>query len=549
MLARGVWLLALVGAGILSGSLNAQEQPSKKRALLVGVKQYQHAALDALKYTENDAVELAPVLRDAGFQVTLLCDSEGVKDVKRQPTRANIDRELKAVLQGVGRDHVVLVGLAGHGLQPDGAAESYFCPTDANPSIERGDGNALAKARFPDTLVSVRGLLKDLDDSGAGRRFLLVDACRNDPGARGRGVADLLGYSGQTGVLLSCSKGQCSYEPDELRHGLFFHYVIKGLAGEAKDSEGEVTWDDLRKYVKRQVSRNVPKPIREAGGSQTPQEFGSQTGEPFPLVKVGGAPDASVAPRPDGDSAARIKLESAVRADLAKFEKAFGLGKNESAFPEGKDWPARWRAAAQLGIPEGQFLYGVYILRDAAMEDKPDEKLRQAVGWVRKAAEQGLAMAQSSLAGLMSRGTGVDKDEAEGFRWAKKAADQGHPQGEFQLASCYLYGDGVAKDEKQGLALLRKAADRGYAAASLRLGFYILQNDMGKAEADAEAVRWFHKAAQQGHAEAQVQMGYCCENGRGVQKDREKAILWYREAYANGEKRGAEYLRKLGVEP
>jgi WD40 repeat protein len=283
--------VALILSALLPGLSAAQADGQKKRALLVGVKQYQHAALDALKYTENDAAELAPVLRDAGFQVTLLCDSEGAKDAKKQPTRTNIDRELKAILQGVGRDDVVLVGLAGHGLQPDGAAESYFCPADANPSIDRGDGNALAQARFPDTLVSVRGLLKDLDDSGAGRRFLLVDACRNDPGTRGRGVADLLGYSGETGVLLSCSKGQRSFEPDDLKHGLFFYYVIEGFKGGAKDPEtNEVTWDDLCKYARRQVSRKVPKAIKDAGGSQTPQDFGSRTGEPFVLVKLPGTP-------------------------------------------------------------------------------------------------------------------------------------------------------------------------------------------------------------------------------------------------------------------
>jgi len=301
------WCAAIALVPILvSGAAQAAEPsrkpPGKRLALVVGVKEYKHAALDSLKYTENDAAELAAVLRAAGYRVTLMSDSEGEKNDARHPTRVNIDRELKAMLKGIGRDDVVLVGLAGHGLQPDGTAESYFCPADANPSIDRGDGNGPATARFPETLISVRGLLKDLDDSGAGRRFLLVDACRNDPGARGRGVADLLGYTGETGVLLSCSKGQRSFEPDALKHGLFFYYVIQGFKGGAKDPEtNEVTWDDLRKYVKRQVSRNVPKAIKEAGGVQTPQEFGTQTGEPFVLVTpIRTAPeaDARTEPRP-----------------------------------------------------------------------------------------------------------------------------------------------------------------------------------------------------------------------------------------------------------
>jgi WD domain, G-beta repeat len=167
---------------------------------------------------------------------------------------------------------------------PGGAEKPGFGePGHPEPSMSA----APILIRFPATLVSVRGLLRDLDNSGAGRRFLLVDACRNDPRARGRGVADLLGYSGETGVLLSCSKGQRSFEPEDLKHGLFFYYVIQGFKGGAKDPKtNEVTWDDLCKYARRQVSRNLPKAIKDAGGSQTPQDFGSRTGEPFVLAKI-----------------------------------------------------------------------------------------------------------------------------------------------------------------------------------------------------------------------------------------------------------------------
>jgi TPR repeat protein len=45
-----------------------------------------------------------------------------------------------------------------------------------------------------------------------------------------------------------------------------------------------------------------------------------------------------------------------------------------------------------------------------------------------------------------------------------------------------------------------------------------------------EAVRWYRKAAEQNHAEAQYALGYCYENGEGVDQDYSEAVIWYRKA-------------------
>lgn len=62
---------------LVSTPVGAEE--GKKYALLVGVKEYDHFKLSPLKYTENDVTELAQLLRPAGFDVSLLTDSEGAK--------------------------------------------------------------------------------------------------------------------------------------------------------------------------------------------------------------------------------------------------------------------------------------------------------------------------------------------------------------------------------------------------------------------------------------------------------------------------------------
>ena len=51
---------------------------------------------------------------------------------------------------------------------------------------------------------------------------------------------------------------------------------------------------------------------------------------------------------------------------------------------------------------------------------------------------------------------------------------------------------------------------------------------------DAEAVRWYRMAAEQGHAGAQYNLGSMYANGRGVLKDATLAHMWLNIAGANG---------------
>lgn len=53
-----------------------------------------------------------------------------------------------------------------------------------------------------------------------------------------------------------------------------------------------------------------------------------------------------------------------------------------------------------------------------------------------------------------------------------------------------------------------------------------------------EAARWFRKAAEQGLAMAQYNLGYLHAYGRGVPKDENAAIDWYSRAANQGLARG-----------
>ena len=50
------------------------------------------------------------------------------------------------------------------------------------------------------------------------------------------------------------------------------------------------------------------------------------------------------------------------------------------------------------------------------------------------------------------------------------------------------------------------------------------------AQNDAEAVRWYRKAAEQGDAAAQFNLGSMYDDGRGVAQSSSEAFKWYRKA-------------------
>jgi TPR repeat protein len=74
-----------------------------------------------------------------------------------------------------------------------------------------------------------------------------------------------------------------------------------------------------------------------------------------------------------------------------------------------------------------------------------------------------------------------------------------------------------AKDNADAEKWYRKAAERGFAEAQNNLGLmYVLGR--GVPQDDSTAVKWFRKAAEQGYAPAQNNLGEMRRQGRGVTK-------------------------------
>lgn len=265
--------------------LSLADEPGERRfALIVGVKDYQGTEMSNLKYTENDAHDLAAVLRQAGYRRVVVLTQKVAFDEKNEdlfPTAANIRLHLKALLEGRRPADTVFVAFSGHGVHLKKENKLFFCPKGAN-------------LNDPKTLLALDDVYEELKQSKAGVRVLVADSCRNDP-LDGKAAGDerlesvtrplLPDPPKGVAALFSCAKGQRSFESEALKHGFFMHFLIEGLKKKA-NRNGEVDFLGLVKYV----TDEVPEAVKDEKGAryrQIPEPFLAIQGN-ITLAKIAG---------------------------------------------------------------------------------------------------------------------------------------------------------------------------------------------------------------------------------------------------------------------
>src|SRR5688572_14648156 len=221
--------LFLATACVLVSTAAATSAEPKRWALLVGVNDY--VQFRDLAFAGADASALGEALVLSGFdpeRVFLLNDE--AEEARYRPFKKNIEKQLDIVLKVAGPDDTVIVSFSGHGIHIDG--KSYFCPSEADDESPA------------ETMIAVDDIYKKFESCPAALKLMVVDACRDDPRPPSRKSAtpdaDLKNFGGAFQrppdglvVLSSCGPGQKSYEDEEFKHGVFMHYVLQGLAGEA----------------------------------------------------------------------------------------------------------------------------------------------------------------------------------------------------------------------------------------------------------------------------------------------------------------------------
>jgi TPR repeat protein len=92
--------------------------------------------------------------------------------------------------------------------------------------------------------------------------------------------------------------------------------------------------------------------------------------------------------------------------------------------------------------------------------------------------------------------------------------------------------------------MLALRADQGDADAQAQLGF-MHEHGRGVAQSYDLAVHWYLCAAEQGHATAQYLLGLMYDKGRGVQRNDMLAYQWLNVAVARAPQRAKEYYARI----
>ena len=120
-------------------------------------------------------------------------------------------------------------------------------------------------------------------------------------------------------------------------------------------------------------------------------------------------------------------------------------------------------------------------------------------------------------------------DAEKAYYIFEKLSNKGHIDAQVLLSGCLLKGFGCEKNIDRGYKIAAYFANQGNAGAQNNLGlYYDICKDYLK------AFEWFKKAAEQGLARAQANLGNFYKNGQSFEQDYQKAVEWYTKAAEQG---------------
>jgi len=182
-------------------------------ALIIGNSDYASRDL-RLANPANDAVAMQRALQSAGFETI----------VKLNARRVEFYRAVDEFETRIGRDprSVGLFYYAGHGVQADGT--NYLIPVDADIRAEADlEANAFDAGRV---LKAMRSAQNDMN-------ILILDACRNNPLPKtrgmGRGLARMDAPSG-TFIAYAAAPGQTAQDGASGTNGVFTGELVRAIA-------------------------------------------------------------------------------------------------------------------------------------------------------------------------------------------------------------------------------------------------------------------------------------------------------------------------------
>ncbi|HMQ48999.1 MAG TPA: caspase family protein [Saprospiraceae bacterium] len=219
-------------------------------ALVIGIASYHH--MPVLRYTDDDAYHMYAFLKSP--EGGALDDDHIRILVNEEATLYNIKSTMQQLFSKAGNKDLILLYFSGHGLQ------GAFLPFDFD-----GYNNKLMH----------EDIKNSFQNSDAKYKLCIADACHSGSLLAGRGGADpqllsnyyqKLSKAGpSTALIMSSKSNETSLESSGLRQGVFSHFLIRGLKGEAdKNKNKDISVQELFDYVQSNVKAytdNMQSPV------------------------------------------------------------------------------------------------------------------------------------------------------------------------------------------------------------------------------------------------------------------------------------------------
>jgi TPR repeat protein len=201
--------------------------------------------------------------------------------------------------------------------------------------------------------------------------------------------------------------------------------------------------------------------------------------------------------------------------------------------------------AAELGDANAQFEFARMLLTGNGIAKDPVKALE----WMKKAAAQNHADALGGVGYFYAKGVAVPEDDKEAIVWFRKGAERGSTKAQLNLGRALARGDGGEVNQEEGLRWIDRAAESGFLDARYSQGETYLWGQFGRAIDYGKALAIFRPCAEQGHVDAQTNLGVMLREGLGTGKDEVAAIEWFRKAAASGNAKAQSLLgHTLGIE-
>ena len=204
-------------------------------AVIIGVATYEH--MPVLKYTDDDAYRMYAFFKSP--EGGALDDDHLKILIDEDATKYKILKTMREVFGKAGPNDLVLLYFSGHGLR------GSFLPIDFD-----GFNNKLFHSEVNSILEQSRAKLK----------LCIADACHSGSLLATRGglipetienfYQNLAQVSAGSALLLSSKSNETSLESSGLRQGVFSHFLIRGLKGEADtDNNKLITIQELYNFI------------------------------------------------------------------------------------------------------------------------------------------------------------------------------------------------------------------------------------------------------------------------------------------------------------